>query len=211
MSIEYEYEFLNYDKKYIISEIKKRGAKKLGQFIFKVIVFTHPLSEKASTYIRVRDEGHKITMTTKTNSEKSQFETENEVIINDFDEGVKILYSLGCIKKYYYEKIREIWRLKDAEIVFDINPCVPERMEIEAKSKKRLESLVRDLNLQNQMTKEKTNRFYDLYDAYIPKNIDLTFNTAKKILLGSIKKNKDVFIKTITEQKELYNSLLKKK
>jgi len=210
MSVEYEYEFLNYDKKYIISEIKKKRAKKLGQFIFKVIVFTHPLSEKSATYIRIRDEGHKITMTTKTKSANSQFENENEVIINDFDEAVNILYSLGCIKKYYYEKIREIWRLKDAEIVFDINPCLPERMEIEAKTKKRLNSLVHDLNLQNQMTKEKTNRFNDLYDVPIPKNVDLTFNTAKKILLESIKKNKDVFIKTITEQKELYNSLLKK-
>ena len=211
MSVEYEYEFLNYDKKHIISEIKKKGAKKLGQFIFKVIVFMHPLSKDGSTYIRIRDEGHKITMTTKTKSDKSQFENENELIINDFDEGVNILYSLGCIKKYYYEKIREIWRLKDAEIVFDINPCVPERMEIEAKSKKILDSLVRDLDLQNQMTKEKTNRFYDLYGTSIPNNIDLKFNTAKKILLESIKKNKDVFIKTISEQKELYNSLLKKK
>jgi adenylate cyclase class 2 len=211
MSVEYEYEFLNYDKKHVISEIKKKGAKKLGQFIFKVIVFTHPLSKDASTYIRIRDEGHKITMTTKTKSDKSQFENENEVIINDFDEAINILYSLGCIKKYYYEKIREIWRLKDTEIVFDINPCLPERMEIEAKSKKILDSLVRDLNLQNQMTKEKTNRIYDLYDTYIPKNIDLTFNTAKKSLFKSIKKNKDLFNKIITEQKELYNSLAKKK
>ena len=210
MSIEYEYEFLNYDKKHIISEIKKKGAKKLGQFIFKVIIFIHPHGGN-TTYIRIRDEGHKITMTTKTKSEKSQFENENEVIINDFDEAVNILYSLGCIKKYYYEKIREIWRLKDAEIVFDINPCVPERMEIEAKSKKILDSLVSDLDLQNQMTKEKTNRFYDLYDTSIPNNIDLTFNTAKKALFKSIKKNKDLFIKIITEQKELYNSLLKKK
>lgn len=209
MSIEYEYEFLNYDKKHIISEIKKKGAKKLGQFIFKVIVFTHPLSEKASTYIRVRDEGHKITMTTKTKSEKSQFENENEVIIDDFNKAVNILYSLGCIKKYYYEKIREIWRLKDAEIVFDINPGVPERMEIEAKSKKILDSIVTYLDLQNQMTKEKTNRFYDLYGEHIPKNVDLTFNTAKKILFKSIKKNKDLFNKIIDEQKELYNSLLK--
>ena len=211
MSVEYEYEFLNYDKKYIISEIKKKGAKKLGQFIFKVIVFTHPLSEKSATYIRIRDEGHKITMTTKTKSDKSQFENENEVIINDFDEAVNILYSLGCIKKYYYEKIREIWRLKDAEIVFDINPCVPERMEIEAKSKKILDSLVNDLNLQNQMTKEKNDRFSELYGVQILKNVDLTFNTAKKTLSKSIKKNKDLFNKIIAEQKELYNSLLKRK
>lgn len=210
MSVEYEYEFLNYDKKHIISEIKKKGAKKLGQFIFKIIVFIHPLSKDSSTYIRVRDEGHKITMTTKTKSEKSQFENENEITIDDFDEAVNILYSLGCIKKYYYEKIREIWRLKDAEIVFDTNPCLPERMEIEAKSKKILDSLVRVLDLQNQMTKERSDRFNDLYGAPITKNVDLTFNTAKKTLSKNIKKNKDLFNKTIAEQKELYNSLLKK-
>jgi hypothetical protein len=61
------------------------------------------------------------------------------------------------------------------------------------------------------MTKEKTDRFSDLYGAPILKNVDLTFNTAKKTLLESIKKNKDLFIKIISEQKELYNSLLKKK
>ena len=40
---------------------------------------------------------------------KVQFVNENEVIINNFDEGCKILLGLGCVKKYYYEKMREIW------------------------------------------------------------------------------------------------------
>ncbi len=34
MATEYEYEFLNYNKKYIISEIKKMGAKKNGKIHF---------------------------------------------------------------------------------------------------------------------------------------------------------------------------------
>ncbi len=179
----------------------------MGKFIFKVIVFIHPI-EGNPTYIRIRDEGHKITMTTKTKAVNTQFPIENEIIIDDFDQAVNILYSLGCKKKYYYEKIREIWNLKDTEVVFDTNPGLPERMEIEAKSKKILDTIVNHLNLQNEFTKIKTDRFKDLYGIASLKNIDLTFNTAKKEIYKHITKNKKLFNTIITEQKELYNSLL---
>jgi hypothetical protein len=56
-------------------------------------------------------------------SENNQeFEEEDEIIINDFDSAVNILYGLGCTKKYYYEKMREIWKYKNTEFVFDITP-----------------------------------------------------------------------------------------
>jgi hypothetical protein len=62
MPLEYEYVFRDYNKKEIISKIKKMNGTTFGHFIFRVIVFQHPDKENMS-YIRIRDEGHKITMT----------------------------------------------------------------------------------------------------------------------------------------------------
>lgn len=112
MGLEYEYRYINYNKKEIIKLIKSNGGGKKGTYLFKVTVFTHP-NEK-TMYIRVRDEGHRITMTTKTHS--GEFSDENEIIIDNYDTGISILLGLGCKKKYSYEKIREIWELYTADV-----------------------------------------------------------------------------------------------
>ena len=64
MPIEYEYQFRNYDKAKLIKEMKHLGAKKKGDYLFRVNVFEHP-NKIEDTYIRVRDEGFRITMTYK--------------------------------------------------------------------------------------------------------------------------------------------------
>jgi hypothetical protein len=38
---------------------------------------------------------------------ESKFENKDEIIIDNFENGIKILLNLGCTKKYYYEKIRK--------------------------------------------------------------------------------------------------------
>ena len=133
MPKEYEYRFNNYNKKEIITKLKELGAKYFGTFKFRVMVFTDSINSEK--YIRVRDEGHRVTMTVKNNL-TDKFPVENEVIINDFDEGVNILLAVGCKKKYYYEKYREIWNLKNSEIIFDMNPGIPELMYVESLQKK---------------------------------------------------------------------------
>ena len=100
----------------IISKIKEMNGKHKGTYLFRVQVFIHPL-EASGTYIRVRDEGFRTTMTYKLKDPKSKFENEEEIQINDFDAAVNILLGVGCKKKYYYEKIREIWTIKNTEIV----------------------------------------------------------------------------------------------
>ena len=207
--MEYEYAFKKYNKKKILSNIQKLGGTFFGHFIFKVIVFLHP-HEGNKTYIRIRDEGYKCTMTTKTKTNKSQFSIENEIIIDDFNEAVKILYSLGCKKKYYYEKMREIWKIKDTEIIFDISPGVPEIMEIEAKNKRILDNLVKQFGIKKDIINKSkyVNKYKELYDFYIPSDIDLTFDNVKRKLSKYVKKNKKLFDKLVIENKKLYASLL---
>jgi len=73
MLLEYEYRYKDFDKKLIIKKLKELGAIKHGYYIFKVQVFIH-LFDKPDTYIRVRDESHRVTMTYKTDLKK-QFVT----------------------------------------------------------------------------------------------------------------------------------------
>jgi predicted adenylyl cyclase CyaB len=207
MPLEYEYSFYNFNKKDILTKIKSLNFKHKGTYLFKVQLFVHPHNSK-NTYIRVRDEGHRITMTYKLLSDSS-FSDETEIIIDDFDSAVKLLENLGCVKKYYYEKIREIWNNKTVEIVFDTNPGNINRMEVEANSKKELNSIIKLLNLSNSMH-DHTNKYLDLFGIVIPKNMNLKFQTVKKDLLPLVKKNKKEFIELVDKQLKQYKKLKKK-
>ena len=205
MPVEYEYAFFDFNKKEIINKIKTMKGKHQGAYLFRVQVFFHPL-EKPGTYIRVRDEGHRITMTYKYKEPDAKFEDEYEVNINDFDTAVQMLLGIGCKKKYYYEKIRDIWSVKNTEIVFDSNPGIDERMEVESKSKSELNEMLKEFNLKPQ---EKQDRYMDLFGIVIPKTLDLTFNNVKKDLGPVVKKNKKEFIELVDNQVKEYKKLMK--
>jgi predicted adenylyl cyclase CyaB len=205
MPHEFEYAFFDFNKNEIISKIKELNGKHKGTYLFRVQVFIHPL-ETPGTYVRVRDEGFRTTMTYKYKDTKSEFENEEEVNIDNFDSGVKILLGLGCKKKYYYEKIREIWILKNTEIVFDSNPGIDDRMEIESKTKTELNKMVKFFNLKIESRPE---RYLDLFGIVIPKTLDLTFNNVKKNLSKYVKKNKTKFIKLVDNQLIKYKKLMK--
>jgi predicted adenylyl cyclase CyaB len=207
MPLEYEYQFYNYNKVNVIKSIRQINFKKKGQFIFKVMVFTHPLNTP-DTYIRIRDEGHRITLTYKSKNPKSKFENEDEVLIDNFDNGVQILFNLGCQKKYYYEKIREIWNHGDNEIIFDINPGEPERMEIESSSKEKLDILTGHLNLFDSIASNDYDPLKELFGIVLGDN-DLTFINAKKILNKLVKKNKNKLKTLIDDQIKIYDKLKK--
>ena len=210
MPLEYEYQFFNYDKQVIIKTIKKLKFKKKGIFIFKVMVFNHPLKID-DTYIRIRDEGHKITLTYKVKDPKSKFENEDEIIIDNFDTGVKILLNLGCTTAYSYEKIREIWFSGTDEIIFDTNPGEPERMEIESNTKKELDILTNELNLQDFIVSDDYDPIEKLFGFKLNITKPLTFLTVKKELSKFVTKNKKMFNNLIKDQLILYNDLINKK
>jgi adenylate cyclase class IV len=204
MPKEYEYRFNNYNKKEIVTKLKELGAKYFGTFKFRVIVFID--QNNSEKYIRVRDEGHRVTMTIKNNL-TDKFPVENEIIINDFDEGINILLQLKCKKKYYYEKYREIWNYKNSEIIFDMNPGIPELMEVESSSKKELDILCKklDLNINNYQGFSNNNTYLDLFGITIPKSLDLTFKNVLKQLKPT--KNKEEFKKLVKMQLKEFKKL----
>ena len=205
---EYEVRITNIDTTEFRKKLKKFGAKLDNpKRLMPSVVFTHPKNKKDS-YVRIRDEGKKITMTSKSNL-KDKFLTEYEVEIDDFQSGVDLLLSLGCKVKYYVEKIRETWKVSGCkEIVFDSYPGLKEYIEIECNSEKILNSTMKKLDVKpdnsditidgmflNQYgikkDRKKTERF--------------TFKDAKKNLSKFITKNKSTFNKIIKEQLDFLN------
>ena len=134
MGKEYEIRIYDFDEKLVKKKIKENGGKIINKkTLMSIITYHHPLNKK-DLYIRIRNEGDKITLTTKSNL-KSKFLTEREVIIDSMEEDEDILKMLGCKEKYRNEKIRETYGLKGCkEVVFDSMPGTPTWMEIDCHS-----------------------------------------------------------------------------
>lgn len=121
MNIEYEATFLNIDKDVIRKKLKETGAKLIKpEFLQKRVVFNLPGKSGTGSWLRVRDEGDKITMSFKL-VDGSEIENQKEInlVIDDFEKGVEFLETIGCEKKAYQETKREIWGLDNAEICID--------------------------------------------------------------------------------------------
>ena len=211
MPLEYEYRYSNdyYNHDEIMKKLEANGAKKHGNWLFRVQVFTNP-NITSNPYIRVRDEGYRTTLTYKSNVGK-EFTQEDEIIIDNFDTGRKILLGLGCVPRYYYEKIREIWHIGNTEICWDTNPGRYDIMEVEAKSKKTLEKTIELLGLKGVPHDNFTDvgLYTESFGIVISKNVDLTFGTVKKILGPSVTKNKKEFNKLVDTQNKML-ALVKK-
>jgi predicted adenylyl cyclase CyaB len=206
---EIEQRFIDIDTKKFREKLKEVGAKLISKnIIMPLIVFSHPKNKKDS-YIRIRDEGKQVTLTSKTNL-KNKYVTEYEVEINSFEEGVKVLYSLGCKKRYLVEKTRETWILPGCkEIVIDSYPGLKEYVEVDCHDEKSLQNAINKLGLKvpSDDTDLSINKMY--YDQYgIPinrkSNGDLTFENGLKIFNKLIKKNKSKFVSILKAQQKLY-------
>jgi len=104
------------------------------------------------------------------------------------------------------KKIREIWDVKNTEIVFDSNPGIDDRLEVESKTKTELNKMVKYFGLKIEGAQE---RYMDLFGIVIPKTMDLTFQNVKKGLIKCVKKDKEKFIKLVDDQLKKYKKLMK--
>ena len=104
--------------------------------------------EKNGGWVRVRDEGDKITLSYKQLNDRSLHGTkEVSVVVSDFDNTCTFLKSIGLEQDSFQETRRESWKLGDTEIELDTWPWIPSFVEIEAKSEKELRDVASKLNL----------------------------------------------------------------
>ena len=136
MKTEYEAKFINIDINDIREKLQAQGAvlEVPMRLMRRVIIETDELKKRGG-FVRVRDEGHRVTVTYK------QFDAlsvdgakEHEVIVSDFDEVIALLAAAGLHYNSFQESMRETWRCGDAEVVIDEWPWLNPYIEVEAGS-----------------------------------------------------------------------------
>lgn len=106
------------------------------------------LDRERNGWVRVRDEGGKVTMSYKQlNSRDIDGTHEVSLVVDDFAAADSLLAELGLEAKAYQETRRESWRLERFEIELDEWPWVKPYIEIEGPDEASLKGLSSKLGL----------------------------------------------------------------
>lgn len=151
METEIEAKWLNIDHNLMRKRLEKAGAKLVEPerlMSRKVFDYNDMRLEKVGGWVRVRNEGDKVTLSYKQLNDRSLHGTkEVTVVVDDFEKACQFLESIGLEAKAYQETKRESWLLDDAEIELDTWPWIPSFIEIEAKNEEILKRTAQLLGL----------------------------------------------------------------
>ena len=149
MQTEIEAKFPGVDPDDIRAKLKALGATLVHpEVLMRRKNFDYPDErlDKINGWIRVRDEGDKVTMSYKQLMDRTLHGTkEVSVIVNDFDTTCHFLDSIGLESKAYQETKREKWMLDENEVTIDTWPWVPSFVEIEGPSEESVRSAAKAL------------------------------------------------------------------
>ncbi len=138
LNTEYEAAFsdINVDK--TREKIKKLGGSIVkSKFNQRRIVFDFPKGHEIDGgYLRVRDESDRITMTLKVMQSNGFIDgqKETELVVDNYDNAVSLLKTIGAEEKAVQETKREIWEIDGVEIMLDWWPFLNPIIEIEGKN-----------------------------------------------------------------------------
>ena len=137
MNIEYEATFIPVNKEDVRKRLRGVGAELIKEeFLQKRICFELPKgNEIKGAWLRVRDEGDKITMSLKiVDGDKITDQRETQLVVDNFSEAVSFLKTIGCEQKAYQETKRETWSLDGVCITIDEWPFLEPFVEVEGDS-----------------------------------------------------------------------------
>lgn len=144
MQIEYEATFENIDKDEMRGRLKAAGAKLVRpEFQYRRVTMNLPIGhEIPNAWIRIRDNGQKITQALKivTNG-KIENQQELEIKVGNFEDTVEFLEKIGCRQKSYQETKREQWELDNVEITIDEWPFLEPYVEVEGKNEEEVKKV----------------------------------------------------------------------
>lgn len=141
MQTEIEAKFLDVDHEAVRATLRTLDAQCVQPMrLMRRVTIENPSLVEKNAFVRVRDEGHRVTMTYKQFDQLSvDGAKEIEIVVSDFDSAVQLLEAAGLPAQSFQESKRETWQLGDVEIVLDEWPWLKPYIEIEARS----EALVR--------------------------------------------------------------------
>lgn len=97
-------------------------------------------------WVRVRDEGDKVTCTYKHIASDGKDTThEIEFTVSSYEKAVELFKAIGLVVHSEQETKRETWRLGDVEVVLDEWPWMPQYIELEGPSEEALEVAAKTL------------------------------------------------------------------
>lgn len=151
MQTEIEVKFLNVGIDDIRQRLTVAGAhleQPMRQMKRALIEEEHHAAE--NMFIRIRDEGDKVTLCLKKKTKLPEESTidstyEIETTVGDFDKTIELFDAAGWKYMTYQESKRETWVLGGAEVVIDEWPWINPYIEIEADSEEIVKSVAKQL------------------------------------------------------------------
>jgi adenylate cyclase, class 2 len=140
---EFEVIFTNINVAEIRNKLKSLGAQKIFEKTYRRLNFEYPdwRLDKNASWIRLRDEGEKITLAFKKRLGPGEGEHGNdlgmreiEFEVSDYDKTRDFFLAIGLIYKLEVENRRERWMLSDIQFDIDTYPLIPTYLEIESSS-----------------------------------------------------------------------------
>lgn len=152
MNTEIEVKFADIDIEQIRARLTDASAKCIQPMrLMKRALIEEPHHEQENAFIRIRDEGDKITLTFKRRSDQLGAAIDNtkelEVEVSDFDKTVQLFSEAGWKYKTFQESRRETWELDGTEVVIDEWPWLHPYIEIEGESEAAIKAVAKKLGL----------------------------------------------------------------
>ena len=155
MAQEIEAKILNIDIGQIEKKLVVLGAHKISEKLFRSTSFDYPgfTLDKQAAWIRLRDEGDKITLAYKqrlgvTDINKGTNDSGMEEIefeVGDFETAKQFLLKIGLIEKFSQEKRRVSW--KKSSVMYDIDtwPRLNPYLEVESDAWETVDAAITEL------------------------------------------------------------------
>lgn len=151
MNAEIEVKFVDVDIDDIRQRLEEAGAEleqPMRDMKRALIEEEHHAAE--NMFIRIRDEGDKVTLCLKKKTKSLEASTidstyEIETTVGDFDTAVELFKVAGWHYITYQESRRETWRYGDVEVVIDEWPWIQPYIEIEGASEEAVKQAAADL------------------------------------------------------------------
>ncbi|HUB92993.1 MAG TPA: class IV adenylate cyclase [Verrucomicrobiae bacterium] len=155
MKEEIEVKFLDVAHDVIRSKLEAAGAVcEQPMRVMRRAIIDYPdkrLSTSSDTgwgWVRIRDEGDKITCTYK-HIAKDGNDTihEIEITVSSYEKAIEIFEAVGLKKHSEQETKRETWRIDDVEVALDEWPWIPSYIEIEGSSESSIKAAAEKIGL----------------------------------------------------------------
>jgi adenylate cyclase class 2 len=188
---ECEVKFVNIDPEQLEKQILELGGVKQFDRIFKRVVLDYPdwRLNTDKSWVRVRDEGDRVTLSFKKRLEPGEAGVndksmiEHEVVVSSFEETIELLHQIGMIDKFYEENRRVQFKLDNVELDIDYWPQLKPYLEIEADTWDQVDAMIAKLGLDSADKK-----IYSTHQIYAENGIE-EFDYSRITFEEMIKRN----------------------